>query len=66
MQEAQQMLEVSEGAQNTIKLDQIETSLIHDLEKKDRQEAINLRNKIIGTKRQRAGKVAELLMEWPN
>ncbi len=57
------MLEVSEGAQNTIKLDQIETSLIHDLEKKDRQEAINLRNKIIGTKRQRAGKVAELLME---
>jgi hypothetical protein len=63
LQEAQQMLEVSEGAQNTIKLDQIETSLIHDLEKKDRQEAINLRNKIIGTKRQRAGKVAELLME---
>jgi hypothetical protein len=57
------MLGVSEGAQNTIKLDQIETSLIHDLEKKDRQEAINLRNKIIGTKRQRAGKVAELLME---
>jgi len=30
------MLEVSEGSKNTIKLDQIETSLIHDLEKKDR------------------------------
>ena len=57
------MLEVSEGSKNTIKLDQIETSLIHDLEKKDRQEALTLRNKIIATKRQRAGKVAELLME---
>lgn len=60
------MLEVDTDSQSTIKLDQIETSLIHDLEKKDRQEAIDLRNKIIATKRQRAGKVAELLMEWPN
>ncbi len=57
------MLEVSEGSKNTIKLDQIENSLVHDLEKKDRQEALTLRNKIIATKRQRAGKVAELLME---
>ena len=60
------MLEVSEGSNNTIKLDKIETSLFQDLEKKDRQEALTLRNKIIATKRQRAGKVAELLMEWPN
>lgn len=57
------MLEVTEGSKNTIKLDQIETSLIHDLEKKDHQEALTLRNKIIATKKQRAGKVAELLME---
>jgi len=57
------MLEVSEGSNNTIKLDKIETSLFQDLEKKDRQEALTLRNKIIATKRQRAGKVAELLME---
>lgn len=57
------MLEVTEDSKNTIKLDQIETSLIHDLEKKDHQEALTLRNKIIATKKQRAGKVAELLME---
>jgi hypothetical protein len=57
------MLEVSDGSKSTIKLDQIETSLIHDLERKDPQEALTLRKKIIETKRQRAGKVAELLME---
>ena len=57
------MLEGGEGAKSTIKLDQIEISLVHDLEKRDLQEAITLRAKIVSTKRQRAGKVAELLME---
>lgn len=63
LQEAQQMLEGGEGAKSTIKLDQIEISLVHDLERRDLQEAITLRAKIVSTKRQRAGKVAELLME---
>ncbi len=57
------MLEGGEGAKSTIKLDQIEISLVHDLERRDLQEAITLRAKIVSTKRQRAGKVAELLME---
>jgi len=54
------MLETTEA---NIKLDQIETSLISDLERRDPQEAVALRKKIIETKKQRAGKVAELLLE---
>ena len=45
-----------------MQLDSIELSIVRELEKRDQAEAIALRQKIIQTKLDRAGKVAEVMM----